>query len=114
MAERKSLKEGLLQISPGVDPVQVEEFIVHGKPRAASAPAESAGSPAPRGAEVDTGKAARALGRAPLTIRFQAAFATALKRASLERQLKGVHPYTLQDIVEEAVEPWLRDKGYLS
>ena len=34
-------------------------------------------------------------------------FAKALKRASLERQLKGLEPNTLQDILEEAIEPWL-------
>ena len=40
-------------------------------------------------------------------------FAAALKRASLERQLEGVEPNTLQDILEQAVEPWLRNNGYL-
>jgi hypothetical protein len=41
-------------------------------------------------------------------------FAKALKRASLERQLKGLEPNTLQDILEEAIEPWLRTNGYIS
>jgi hypothetical protein len=40
-------------------------------------------------------------------------FATGLKRASLERQLGGIEPNTLQDILEEAVEPWLKAHGYL-
>ena len=40
-------------------------------------------------------------------------FAGALKRASLERQLAKVEPNTLQDILEQAVEPWLRANGYL-
>jgi len=38
----------------------------------------------------------------------------ALKRASLERQLQGTEPSTLRDILEEAIEPWLRTNGYLS
>lgn len=40
--------------------------------------------------------------------------AKALKRASLERQLQGVEPSRLQDILEEALEPWLKANGYLS
>ena len=40
-------------------------------------------------------------------------YAAALKRASLERQLNGVYPNTLQDILEEALEPWLRSNGYV-
>ena len=54
-----------------------------------------------------------AVARSPLTTRVRADFAAALKRASLERQLKGVFPQTLQDILEEALEPWLRSNGYL-
>src|SRR5438874_2134939 len=52
--------------------------------------------------------------RLPLTIRVRSDFAAALKRASLERQLNGVLPNTLQDILEEALEPWLRSNGYLN
>jgi hypothetical protein len=37
----------------------------------------------------------------------------ALKRASFERQLQGVEPNSMQDIVEEALTPWLRKHGYL-
>ncbi len=52
--------------------------------------------------------------RVPLTTRIRSDFALALKRASLQRQLSGVSPNTLQDILEEALEPWLRSNGYLS
>jgi len=113
MAERKSLKEGLLQISPEVDPAQGEEFIFHGKPKPHAAAAEINTLPTSPEPEEDKSKTAQPMGRAPLTIRFHTGFATALKRASLERQLKGMQPYKLQDIVEEAVEPWLRKNGYL-
>jgi hypothetical protein len=53
------------------------------------------------------------IGRMPLTTRIRTDFGTALKRASLERQLSGEKPNTVQDILEEALEPWLKEKGYL-
>ena len=36
--------------------------------------------------------------------------AAALKRASLERQLAGEETYTQQDLVELALEPWLKSE----
>ncbi|MCZ2341339.1 MAG: hypothetical protein LC104_06025 [Bacteroidales bacterium] len=51
--------------------------------------------------------------RTPISTRIRADFAAALKRASLERQLSGTTPNTLQDILEDALEPWLRRHGYL-
>ena len=51
--------------------------------------------------------------RMPLTTRIRSKFGIALKRASLERQLSGETPNTVQDILEEALEPWLRDRGFL-
>ena len=51
--------------------------------------------------------------RSPLSTRIRSDFATALKRASLERQLAGTEPHTLQDILEQAIEPWLKANGYL-
>lgn len=52
-------------------------------------------------------------GRSPLTTRLRSDMADALKRASLERQLAKQTPNTVQDILEAALEPWLRDNGYL-
>jgi len=52
-------------------------------------------------------------GRMPLSTRIRSDLATALKRASLERQLAGETPNTVQDILEAALEPWLKEKGYL-
>jgi hypothetical protein len=54
------------------------------------------------------------LSRVPISTRIRTDFAAALKRASLERQLEGVEPNTLQDILEEAIEPWLKANGYVS
>jgi hypothetical protein len=49
----------------------------------------------------------------PLTTRMRRDYAQALKRASLERQLAGEMPNTMQDILEQALEPWLKDRGFL-
>ncbi|PQO45479.1 hypothetical protein C5Y93_13590 [Blastopirellula marina] len=43
-------------------------------------------------------------GRVPLTTRCHPELASALKRASLKRQLEGLKKYRIQEIVEEAVE----------
>ena len=50
----------------------------------------------------------------PVTVRLTPTVAGALKRASLERQLAGEDMFTQQDIVEQILEPWLREEGYLS
>jgi hypothetical protein len=106
MAERRSLVDGLK-----ADPVVESEFVFGTKAKPRQIEQKPPETPA---AQVGKGKGANAIGRAPLTVRFRSDFAAALKRASLERQLNGVVPHTLQDILEEAVEPWLRAKGYLS
>ena len=108
MAERRSLVDGLK-----ADPVVEKEFVFgdKAKPKPKLIDQEAAATPA---AQDGKGKGANAIGRAPLTVRFRSDIAMALKRASLERQLNGVVPHTLQDILEEAVEPWLRANGYLT
>jgi hypothetical protein len=53
-------------------------------------------------------------GRVPVTTRARPEVATALKRASLTRQLNGIEPFYVQDIMEQALEAWLRTNGYLS
>lgn len=103
MAERRSLTEGL-KATPIIDPAVAKEFIHAGKP----SPAKPEAVPTPA-----ANQKAPVLGRAPISTRIRADFAAALKRASLERQLKGKEPHTLQDILEQAIEPWLRTNGYL-
>ena len=49
----------------------------------------------------------------PVTVRLRPEIASALKRASLQRQLNGIETFTQQDIVEEALLPWLRAEGLL-
>jgi hypothetical protein len=53
------------------------------------------------------------VGLIPVTIRLTPEIAGALKRASLERQLAGEDLFTQQEIVEQALEPWLRGAGYV-
>ena len=47
------------------------------------------------------------------TARFQYRTAQALTRAHLERKLKRLRPTTQQEIIEIAVQAWLRDHGYI-
>jgi hypothetical protein len=98
MADRRSLIEGIKPVQPA-DPDREKEF-VFGKVR---------GGPQPNGASTVT----PTVPRSPLSTRIRTDFTTALKRASLERQLNGVEPNTLQDILEQAIEPWLKTNGYL-
>lgn len=49
----------------------------------------------------------------PVTVRLRPEIASALKQASLQRQLNGIETYTQQDIVEEALIPWLQAEGLL-
>ncbi|MBX3442143.1 MAG: hypothetical protein KF774_07030 [Planctomyces sp.] len=103
--ERRPLVAGITDTFTA-DPVLEKQFVYAEKPK----PAE------PKTPEGDGGKAQAGnavVSRMPLTTRIRTDFGTALKRASLERQLAGVTPNTLQDILEEAVEPWLRNNGYL-
>jgi hypothetical protein len=102
--ERRPLVAGLSEPLTN-DPELEKQFVFH-KPK----PAE------PKASDADAGKGQAnnaVISRMPLTTRIRTDFGTALKRASLERQLAGVTPNTLQDILEEAVEPWLRTNGYL-
>lgn len=94
MAERRSLTEGLKSTPPALDAAKEKAFVFADKEQ-----------PKPSGAAV--------VNRAPLSTRIRADMFAALKRASLERQLKGHHPHTIIEIIEEAIEPWLRSNGYL-
>ena len=100
MSQRRPLIQGIKPATPAVDPLKEEQFVFGDKgKRVPEPPVETATQP---------------VGRAPITTRIRADFAVALKRASLERQLNGIKPYTLQEFLEEALEPWLRDHGYIS
>jgi hypothetical protein len=110
MAERRSLMEGLKQISPKVDPVVAESIIVHGTPGSAARPKDrKAFQPTPTREPQKTTAAgvgpSGPISRAPLTTRSRSDFATALRRASLEHQLQGISLNSQQAILEQALEP---------
>jgi hypothetical protein len=112
MAQRRQLLEEVGK-TLNVDPDIAEEFVFGAKRSkakpAAEAPVAPPEAPAtPPKEEKGHGQATNVAGRVGLTTRIRSDYATALKRASLERQLQGVKPSTLQDILEEALQPWLR------
>ena len=101
MAERRSLIEGIKPAAPPVDPNldrAEKDFVFGGKARGGAALSPTTAS----------------LPRSPFSTRIRTDFIEALKRASLERQLAKVEPHTLVDILEQAIEPWLKSNGYLS
>jgi hypothetical protein len=67
----------------------------------------------PKPTTMKRGKAKLPVGLIPVTVRLRPEIAGALKRASLERQLAGEDVFTQQDLVEQALEPWLRSHGHL-
>ncbi len=102
MAERRSLIEGVKPPTPALDP-QVEAAFVRGEQRAGGG-----------GEGVAPSATTPVIPRAPLSTRIRSDYAKALKHASLDRQLKGMEPNTISDILEQALEPWLKTNGYLS
>ncbi|RUL81770.1 hypothetical protein [Tautonia sociabilis] len=128
MSKRISLVESLKRDQEEIDPVVEQNFLKYGKltppPAATGEPQAAVPAPAPAPAEAASvepepvrrprpSKVAP-VGLIPVTVRLRPEIAGALKRASLERQLSGEELYTQQDIVEQALEPWLRAEGYLS
>ena len=101
MKERRSLAEGLNTAT--LDRSVEEAFVYHEKAKATPV------------AMVNEGREGKKTGTTlvPLTTRVRKDFSEALKKASLLRQLEGREPNTLQAILEEALEHWLRDNGYL-
>lgn len=105
--ERRSLVEGVAQVDRTVE----AQFVFAGKPKPSVPGSQPVAQPEPPPRNEPPATAA---GRLPLSTRIRADYATALKRASLERQLSGTTPHTLQDILEEALGPWLAERGYLT
>jgi hypothetical protein len=112
VVERRSLLEGL-KTDSSVDRL-VEDTFVYGEKPKPSQLTQSAGQTAVSQVREGRRPTRSSMSRLPLTTRIRADYAAALKRASLERQLDSVYPNTLQDILEDALEPWLRSNGYLN
>lgn len=49
-----------------------------------------------------------------VTLRLRASTAAALRRASMQRSLDYIEPFSQQAIVEAALQRWLEDSGFLS
>jgi hypothetical protein len=96
MAPRRKLTEGVNPLD------RTAEVFVYGKPK----PDEP--KPEPSAAESRPG---RRIERLPLTTRVRADMAVAFKRASLERKLADECANEIQEILEEALEPWLKKHG---
>ncbi len=122
MKDRRSLAEGL-KSDPELQ--QMEEAFVFGSKRPAaaveiveSAPIADVAIDDPPEIKMPPKAEQKILpqfmGRVPVTTRCRPEVASALKRASLQRQLDGVEPYYVQDIMEIALEDWLKAKGYIS
>ena len=123
MNKRISLVEGIRRDQETIDPAVEQAFLKYGtvKPPIPGGPAEEPPPPArtyePK-AEQRPRRRARPskvtpVGLIPVTVRLRPEIAGALKRASLERQLAGEELFTQQDIVEQALEPWLHGEGLL-
>ena len=97
-SDRRTLLDGLKATPPAIDNNLEKDFVYPDKAR----PTQITTPTTPT------------ITRIPISTRMREDFSKALKRASLERQLKGLEPNSLQDILEEAVEPWLRSNGYIS
>jgi hypothetical protein len=97
MSDRRSLTEGL-KSTPSPIGISAEKQFVFGRPDAPPS------QPQPQ----------THLASTPISTRLRADLVSALKRASLERQLEGTEPSTLRAILEDAVEPWLKSQGYIS
>jgi hypothetical protein len=105
MAEtRRPLVEGLkfAGSNPGVDTSLEKAFVFGSKPEPTPEKPTSQQPSSP------------VQGDLPMSTRIRGDFVTAIKRASLERQLSGTEPSTIKDILEQALEPWLKEHGYLA
>ncbi len=115
MKGRRALVEGLNKSS---DLSEAERDFVYGDDQTArpiAAPAVETSTP-PLGQSAETKLETKVLpqmaGRVPVTVRCRPEVASAIKRVSLQRQLDGIEPFYVQDIMEQALENWLSRNGY--
>jgi len=127
-AERKPLTTGLSVVPPGPTPPDAARAFVKQRPIESESEPKTEPPPESQPQTPQNGRSQEAqlprkrrsrkgpnpVGLIPVTVRLRPEIAGALKRASLERQLAGEDVTTQQDLVELALEPWLRDNGYLT
>jgi hypothetical protein len=97
MNDRRSLVEGLSATPATLPAKREQDFVFRGHDKRSAEPAS-----------------ARPPRRSALTTRLRDDYLAALKRLSLERQLQGQHPNTLQDFLEAAIGDWLASQAPLS
>jgi hypothetical protein len=130
MAARRKLTAALATPVPEVDEQLVRSFVTQNRSTDSGnsrPPTADAGANSVEESEMKSGNIARGLsevsekrsrlrpvGLIPITVRLRPELAGGLRRASLERELQGADSYTQQDLVEQVLEPWLREEGYLS
>ena len=104
MGDRRPLIDGL-KSKPDLEPSIEREFVYQEPQSSSSASVTVQSFPTKAGGPV---------ARSPFSTRIRTDFANAVKRASLERQLQGIEPNSIQDILEEALASWLERHGYLT
>ena len=126
--ERRPLTTGLHAIA-NADPSAVRQFVTQEQPPASSdtpaalsvATDSRVSAPrlgvntgiSPNGKQRRKAPGIAPVGLIPVTVSLRPELAGALKRASLERQLAGEEDFTQQELVEQALEPWLKSLGYI-
>lgn len=63
---------------------------------------------------VATEQAFTMAGAVSLNVRIEPEISTALLRASMDRKIRRLDPFTQRDIVAEALATWLKAHGYLN
>ncbi|HLO39993.1 MAG TPA: hypothetical protein VK176_03150 [Phycisphaerales bacterium] len=99
-----------------VDPAIAAEFIF-GNPAAAAKlrpPVATTSATLHTSTPNTTPNTSAATSRVALNTRIREDLARALKRTAFDREMTGNERHTLQDIVEEAIEAWLRSQGAAS
>jgi len=125
VTKRISLVEGLKRDKEELDSATVESFVKLGRAPAAEQTQQEAVTkvhvspqPADDRRQISPSRKAKSAavispGLIPVNVRVRPDLAAALQTASLERQLQGLEPSSKREIIEEALEPWLRTNGYL-
>jgi hypothetical protein len=113
MKERRTLAEGMM--AGEITLSEREREFVLGKPPAPNPSSKADSASAGETPEIKTTNRIlpQISSRVLITTRATPEVASSLKRASLQRQLDGIEPFYLQEILDQAIGDWLRKHGYL-
>jgi hypothetical protein len=82
------------------------------KVQPAAAPKASEEPQHPAKARVEKEREVQSVAIVSVTFRLPANIPPTLLKASSDRKIKKIHPFTQQDIVAEALTDWLKKNGY--